>query len=324
MADTPINTETLWTNEALKLEAQRFVDSLKDEEFGFLWFFWTQWLRKKVFAYLINDNIRESAWWLFFKFTWSLWDKILSEKKKILWEKYPWAKAVWDGIKNKVDQLGSEVPVTAEASKASNALSSQVNEQRHNWSSASSDSKTPSTQSRRNTQLSAGQRIASSHWTTLPRERVQKTRDYIFNGWTFYSPSKWRCQWNQYRGVCSTWSFNVLRRLWFPKVNNSTEVDLTGDTLTKMWLTYIWEVNPKDPWKNWYTPQDWDTAVWPKFTRLHWKHPWKTTQHQATYINWHRVSDNIQLNFSCYPNEPYEPNVKIYRYNPNMNNIHYS
>ena len=140
--------------------------------------------------------------------------------------------------------------------------------------------------------------------------KVSETRSYITNWGTFYSPSKWICQRNKYRWVCSTWSFNVLRRLWLPKVSNSTEVDLKWDTLTQMWLTYIGKVNPKNPWQNGYKPQDWDTAVRPRFT----KKSGKTTQHQATYINWHWVSDNIQNRMSCYPREPNEPDCKIYRY----------
>ena len=140
--------------------------------------------------------------------------------------------------------------------------------------------------------------------------KVSETWNYITNGWTFYSPSKGVCKWDRYRWVCSTGSFNVLRKLWLPKVSESTEVDLKWDTLTQMWLSYIWKVNPKNPSKNWYKPQDGDTAVWPKFTRK----SWKTTQHQATYINWHWVSDNIQNNMSCYRNEPNEPECLIYRY----------
>lgn len=140
--------------------------------------------------------------------------------------------------------------------------------------------------------------------------KVSETRNYITNWWTFYSPSKWICQRNKYRWVCSTWSFNVLRKLWLPKISDNTPVDLKWDTLTQMWLKYIGKVNPKNPWKNGYKPQDWDTAVRPKFTRK----SGKTTQHQATYINWHWVSDNIQNRMSCYPREPNEPNCKIYRY----------
>ena len=140
--------------------------------------------------------------------------------------------------------------------------------------------------------------------------KVSETWDYIANWWTFYSPSRWTCQRNKYRWVCSTWSFNVLRKLWLPKVSNSTEVDLKWDTLTQMWLKYIGKVNPKNPEQNWYKPQDWDTAVRPRFT----KKSGKTTQHQATYINWHRVSDNVQNRMSCYPKEPNEPECKIYRY----------
>ena len=140
--------------------------------------------------------------------------------------------------------------------------------------------------------------------------RVSETWDYISNGWTFYSPSKGTCKRDKYRWVCSTGSFNVLRKLWLPKVSNSTEVDLKWDTLTQMWLTYIGKVNPKNPWQNGYKPQDWDTAVRPKFT----KKSGKITQHQATYINWHWVSDNIQNRMSCYPKEPNEPDCKIYRY----------
>ena len=140
--------------------------------------------------------------------------------------------------------------------------------------------------------------------------KVSETRNYISNGGTFYSPTKWICKRNKYRHVCSTGSFNVLRRLWLPKVSDSTEVDLTWNTLTKMWLSYIGKVNPKNPSENGYEPQDWDTAVRPKFQRK----SGKITQHQATYINWHWVSDNIQNRMSCYPGEPNEPDCKIYRY----------
>ena len=141
--------------------------------------------------------------------------------------------------------------------------------------------------------------------------KVSETWNYISNGWTFYSPSKWVCKRDKYRWVCSTGSFNVLRKLWLPKVSDSTEVDLKWDTLTQMWLSYIWKVDPKNPWKNWYKPQNGDTAVWPKFKRK----SWKTTQHQATYVNGHWVSDNIQNSTSCYRNEPNEPECLIYRYN---------
>lgn len=145
---------------------------------------------------------------------------------------------------------------------------------------------------------------------TTDKLKVSETRNYIKNGGTFYSPTKWTCKRNKYRWVCSTWSFNVLRNLWLPKVSDSTEVDLKWDTLTRMWLNYIGKVNPKNPSENWYKPQDWDTAVRPKFK----KKSGKITQHQATYINWHWVSDNIQNNMSCYPWEPNEPYCKIYRY----------
>jgi hypothetical protein len=159
---------------------------------------------------------------------------------------------------------------------------------------------------------------SSSWWTNLHEQKewtssklkVKETRDYISNWWTFYSPSRWICQRNKYRHVCSTGSFNVLRRLGLPKVSNSTEVDLQWDTLTQMWLKYIGKVNPKNPWENGYKPQDWDTAVRPKFKL----NSWKTTQHQATYINWHWVSDNIQKRMSCYPWQRNEPDCKIYRY----------
>ena len=140
--------------------------------------------------------------------------------------------------------------------------------------------------------------------------RVSYAWDYIKSWWTFYSPSKWICKRNKYRQVCSTWSYNVLRLLWLHKVSNSLQVDLNWSILTKMWLKYIGEVNPKNPWQNWYKPQNWDTAVWPKFK----KKSWKITQHQATYINWHWVSDNIQNQMSCYTNEPNEPMCKVYRY----------
>lgn len=143
--------------------------------------------------------------------------------------------------------------------------------------------------------------------------KVSETWNYIANGWTFYSPTKGICRRNdgKYKWVCSKWSYEVLELLWLTKKSNSNEVDLTWNILTQMWLTYIWKVDPKNPSKNWYKPQDGDTAVWPKFKRK----SWKITQHQATFINGHWVSDTIQKNMSCYKNEPNEPKCLIYRYN---------
>lgn len=151
------------------------------------------------------------------------------------------------------------------------------------------------------------------HWQeAISREKVMETWNYIKNWWTFYSPTLWNVTWweNEYKHVCSTWSYNVLWRLWLPKVSDSLNVDLNWTILTKMWLGYITSVDPDDPWKNWYVPKNWDTAVWPKFRR----NSWKETQHQATYINWHRVSDTIQNNMSCYNDENEPKNVRIYRY----------
>lgn len=151
------------------------------------------------------------------------------------------------------------------------------------------------------------------HWQeAISREKVMETWNYIKNWWMFYSPTLWNVTWweNEYKHVCSTWSYNVLWRLWLPKVSDSLNVDLNWTILTKMWLGYITSVDPDDPEKNWYVPRDWDTAVWPKFTRT----SWKVTQHQATYINWHRVSDTIQNKMSCYNDENEPKNVRIYRY----------
>jgi hypothetical protein len=141
-------------------------------------------------------------------------------------------------------------------------------------------------------------------------EKVRDAWNYIANGWTFHSNSKWTISWGwgKYKHVCSTGSFNVLWKLWLPKVSNSTECDLQWKVLPKMWLEYIWEVDPDNPEKSWYKPQNWDTAVWPKF-----RNGSKTTQHQATFINWHWVSDTIQNRMSCY-NSKNEPMVKVYRY----------
>ncbi|MCR5413012.1 MAG: hypothetical protein K6E76_08785 [Patescibacteria group bacterium] len=66
-------------------------------------------------------------------------------------------------------------------------------------------------------------------------------------------------------------------------------------------------------------------AIRPRFQSDH-----GPTQHMACYINGHWVSDTIQPRMSCYnatpqkKRNPYEPNVKIYCYNPNMNHIYYS
>ena len=150
-------------------------------------------------------------------------------------------------------------------------------------------------------------------WTNehLSENVVKKARDYIANWWTFHSNSKWIVTRGRgkYKHVCSTWSFNVLRLLWLPKVSKSTECDLKWTVLPKMWFKYIWEVDPKDPGKNWYKPQDGDTAVWPRFQNGR-----KMTQHQATFIHWHWVSDTIQNKMSCYPSKN-EPMAKVYRFN---------
>ena len=96
--------------------------------------------------------------------------------------------------------------------------------------------------------------------------------------------------------------------MWIPKVSNSTTCDLKWRILPKMWFKYIWEVDPDNPERNWYHPQNWDTAVWPRFSTGR-----KMTQHQATFINWYWVSDTIQNKMSCYSSKN-EPKVKIYRY----------
>lgn len=155
------------------------------------------------------------------------------------------------------------------------------------------------------------------NWEQIPEEKVQEVRNYINNWWTFYSPSKWTVKWwrGEYKHVCSTWSYNVLWRLWFPRVSNSLNCDLDWTILPKMWLEYIWEVDPDNPEKNWYKPQDWDTAVWPRFTR----DSWKKTQHQATFINGSWVSDTIQERMSCYWDRNEPRNVKIYRYTWKVN-----
>lgn len=144
----------------------------------------------------------------------------------------------------------------------------------------------------------------------LDKTKVNEAWNYISNWWTFHSNSKWTITWgrNKYKHVCSTWSYNVLWKLWLPKVSNSTECDLNWNVLPKMGLEYIWEVDPDNPSKNWYTPQDGDTAVWPKF-----KNGSEMTQHQATFINWYWVSDTIQNKMSCYGSKN-EPMVKVYRY----------
>lgn len=149
-------------------------------------------------------------------------------------------------------------------------------------------------------------------WEQIPEEKVHEVWNYIVNWWTFYSPTRWTITWwkNKYKHVCSTWSYNVLWRLWFPKVSESLNVDLEWKILPRMWLNFIWTVDPDNPEKDWYKPQDWDTAVRPKFTR----DSWHVTQHQATYINGSWVSDTIQNNMSCYWDRNEPRNVKIYRY----------
>jgi len=140
----------------------------------------------------------------------------------------------------------------------------------------------------------------------ISEEKVKEARNYIANWWTFHSPSKWTIKWGwgKYKHVCSTWSYAVLKQLWIENKSGSNECDLKWKILPKMGLKYIWEVDPDNPEKDWYKPQNWDTAVWPRFNG---------TQHQATFINWHWVSDTIQKKMSCY-NAKNEPNVKIYRY----------
>lgn len=144
----------------------------------------------------------------------------------------------------------------------------------------------------------------------IPESKVKQARDYITNWWTFHSSSKWTVTWGwgDYKRVCSTWSFNVLWKMGIPKVSNSTPCDLKWKILPKMGFEYIWEVDPDNPEKNWYKPQNGDTAVWPRFYNGR-----KMTQHQATFINGHWVSDTIQNKMSCYSSKN-EPMVKVYRY----------
>lgn len=144
----------------------------------------------------------------------------------------------------------------------------------------------------------------------LDKAVVEKAWNYIENWWTFKSSSKWIITWGkgEYKHVCSTWSYAVLNLLWIENKSGNNNCDLKWTVLPKMWLKYIGEVDPDNPGKDWYVPHDGDTAVWPQFYNGK-----KKTQHQATYIAWHWVSDTIQDKMSCYGSKN-EPNVKIYRY----------
>lgn len=342
MGDTQTNTETLWTNETLKLEAQRFVDSLRDEEFWFLWFFWTQYLREQIVEYLTNDDLGDTLkWGLLFKGLWGLiwlplWDKVIVEKKEIMEHKYPLLKSIHASTRNQANEVEDQTIATSATQQEIVNLHDDVvdhnpKDETQTWShsdSSSSNSKPPSTQAGSNAQLSENHSIDSARWTEIPRERVKKTRDYIVNKWEFYSPSKWKCtRWrSEYKHVCTTWAWNVLHHLtWLPLPNN-LEIDGTEERPWEMWqrlnamncYKILDNVDPKHPVP--YLPKDGDIAVRPRFTLT----SGRTTQHMACYINWHWVSDTIQNRMSCYPNQPNEPKVKIYRYNPNMNNIHYS
>lgn len=139
---------------------------------------------------------------------------------------------------------------------------------------------------------------------------VKNTWNYISQGWTFYSPSKWKCTWgsDNYKGLCTTWVFNILWKLWFKKVSESTTFNI--DTLKKMWLQFVTKVNSHNPWKSGYMPRNGDVAVWPRFQKASWKY----TQHMAVWVNWAWRSDTKQSKMACYNNEPNEPLCKIYRY----------
>lgn len=337
-ADT--QTNTLWTNEALKLEAQRFVDSIKDEEFWVLWLLGTQFWREKIVEYLTNDDIGDTLkWGLLFKGLWGLtwlplWDKVISKKREMMEHKYPLLKSLCESTGNQTNQLEDQVITTSSIQQQMDILHNEVSS--HNsWQISAPLSENSSGSSGNDFNLSENQILDSSHWTEIPRERVQKTRDYIVNGGDFYSPSKWRCtRWeSQYKGVCTTWAWNVLHHLtWLPLPNN-LEIDWTDERSWEMWqrlnamncYKILDSVDPTNPSVSWYVPKDGDVAVRPRFQSDHGQ-----TQHMACYINGHWVSDTIQNRMSCYnatpqkERNPYEPNVKIYRYNPNINNIHYS
>lgn len=242
----------------------------------------------------------EKPFWRFLKWTWtSLW--IIS-----------WIKAVRTFINWRNDTTPEKPDNPQDNPTLWNE--DRVGENQDNWWNESNDSNENVFQRRRESK------------EKISKKKVTETWNYIKNWWTFYSPTKWRVtRWkDKYKWVCSTWSYNVLWRLWLPKTSESLEVDLNWNILPEMWLNYLWTVDPNNPWKNGYKPQDGDTAVWPRFNN-----GWKMTQHQATYINWHWVSDTIQRQMSCYSSKN-EPMCKIYRYhcesreNPSWNVVDYA
>lgn len=245
-------------------------------------------------------SFRERPFWRFLKRTWTgFW--IISWVNAL--KDYNWNNNSWWNQEtpwNKTDNSWNKPNNSWNKPDSSNPWSNWVNNNPNNWWNWNESN---------NSNESVFQRWRESK-EKISKEKVIKTRNYIKNWWTFYSPSKWTVKrWEgNYKWLCSTWSYNVLWRLWLPKASDSLEVDLKWNILPKMWLNYVWTVDPNNPWKNGYKPQDGDTAVWPRFSNH-----WKMTQHQATYINWHRVSDTIQRQMSCYSSKN-EPMCKIYRY----------
>lgn len=276
---------------------------------------------------LIGDKIKESL-------LWKEWLNVITPQLKELREKISKAndkksledlkidifKKMW-----RVDQSSTQTQESSTTTSDDSNTSTDDERSSSNWNSETSSEKVEESTvvwktevENKNTSWSAESQDSKQSENSLdaytnihiPEWNVQKARDYISNWWTFYSPSKWTVTWGKgkYKHVCSTGSFNVLWKMWLPKVSNSTECDLQWKVLPKMGLKYIWEVDPDNLEKSWYKPQNGDTAVWPKFKN--WS---KTTQHQATFINWHWVSDTIQNKMSCY-NSKNEPMVKVYRY----------
>ena len=322
-------------------QVDAFLESLNDSDFWVLAVM-RKLIDEQIKEFLLSTDVKNCVLhWALGRFILpkSTSQKILEQKKKMhpLLDKLIGSPSIKQALTQHAVAVETSTlsrEITQEGQQLQNDVTHPLwNTNNSMWTSWSVS--TPSTQAGSNTQLSENHSIDSARWAEIPRERVERAWNYINNDWTFYSPSKWICiRWKwQYKGVCTTWVWNVLHLLtWLPLPCN-LEIDGTDERPEEMWerlnamncYKILDSVDPTNPSVSWYVPKDGDVAVRPRFQSDHGQ-----TQHMACYINGHWVSDTIQPCMSCYnatpqkKRNPYEPNVKIYRYNPNMNHIYYS
>ncbi len=294
--------DTIITN-----ETQKFLDSLTKEDFSIGWFFGNLTItpiKNRIKNFLtsqdIGDNITNFVGLNFLGkliVKPELIDRVNIFKKEIISMRMRYTVENIIPTNEELNQLRETIGVTKRTAEDSQKLRQKVNNGQQN--PPSSNPRPP-------------QQKEKQEGETIPRKKVEEVRNYIVNGGKYHSYTLWNItRWEGvYKHVCTTWAYEVASRLtWYPRPEN-TDWNGYDEKLKAMHYTKIMDkVNPKCPVP--YLPKDWDVAVRPQFTLDN----GKTTQHMATYINWHRVSDTIQKHMSCYSTAN-EPCVKIYRYTP--------